>query len=464
MRTRFVKAAVMFLAITLLFSSALSPAAEDYNDGRFSTYINMGDNAVRNNYSVPNMFRQDAPFAYMEKFPLVVNGGTEYVPLSMFILYSYIEARYNGLDDNFYMVNTRNGNYISFNIDQGIAYNHNGELMKTEVKIYHGTRYIPARKTAEALGMSWEVYDNPLEGTYAFRISSGTSKFTLSELLAPYLSSLSEKEEEQEEIKPNDRPSSEKDEPTPEKEPEKKPVPEVKPTTPEVKPEPEKKPEPLEKLKSRRLSVCFTDFASEKRADALYALSRGNIKAAFSLTKEEILQNPSAVRTVYTGGHALYVTANPNFAAVREQNADLTNEELYALYAKEFVYGLEEANEALKYVLKLKTRICTLPYGLEEDVLNSKAFREQIAGVGYLIYEPTVKTGDDAESKIGAYGISSRVKNKLTGGNATEGFDVKALFCISQKTYTYITDIASLVNKYDGLSFFNPMEYELFNG
>ena len=171
MRTRFIKIMCLFSVLTLLFSYCFIPNAQSYNDGRFDTYINMGVSAEKNNYKIPNMFRQDAPYSNITQFPLVVHSGTEYVPLSMFILYPYIQVNYSGMDENFYLVNTRNGNYISFHVEQNLAYTHSGELMKMETKFFYQTRYIPARKAADVLDMMCETYDDPLSGIYAFRIS-----------------------------------------------------------------------------------------------------------------------------------------------------------------------------------------------------------------------------------------------------------------------------------------------------
>ena len=94
---------LLFVAFTLLFSCICCVSASD-NDAKFSSYVNMGKNAEDNGYEIPHLFRQDGVYSNMHKFPLVVQNGVEYVPLSVFILYPYVEVNYSRTDDNFFVV------------------------------------------------------------------------------------------------------------------------------------------------------------------------------------------------------------------------------------------------------------------------------------------------------------------------------------------------------------------------
>ena len=459
MRTRFIKIMCLFSILTLLFSNIYTPKAVSYNDGRFNTYINMGENAVNNNYQIPHMFRQDAPYTYITKYPLVVSGGVEYVPMSMFILYSYIEVNYSGLNEDFYLVNTRNGNYISFNIEENIAYTHNGELMKMETRLFYQTRYIPARKVADALGMMCETYDDPLSGIYAFRISNGKSSKTLPDLLNPFLP---EKEPTQEPGNiPEDNPTVPEDKPTiPEVKPD---IPEDKPDIPEVKVEPQVPQDPLEKLEKRTLSLCFTGMSYEKINTITTTLKNLNASASFSFTQDEILSNPSLVRKLWIEGNTIMVTAQPDFEKVASQNPDITGKQLDLLYANAYISELESANNALKLVLKTKTRMCTLPYNMPCDKGDGSVFESTLLQAGYLVFKPDVDSGDTPSGTSNAYTISARIKNKVTGGNPKDSFSVNALLNCSEKSYYYILDIASLINQYEKLSFSKSTEYALFS-
>ena len=454
MRTHLIKILCVFSVLTLLFSQCLVISAEDYNDRRFITYINMGDNAVKNNYSIPHMFRQDAPYTYIEKFPLVVSGGVEYVPLSMFILYPYIEVSYSNFDDNFYLVNNRNGNYISFNVEQNIAETNNGELMKIVTKAYYKIRYVPARPVAESLGMKWETYDDPLEGIYAFRISNGKSSKTLTDLLSPYLPK-----------KEDDVPKTDTTDPATDSKPDETKPEDKTPAKPENNPPPvvEVKPEdPLEKLAPRGLGLCFTGMSYEKIDTVISTLERNRIKAAFSFTREEILNNPSLVRGLYTKANSIFVTANPDFEQIRLQNEGVSVSQLELMYANALVSQLDAANEALKVVLKTKTLVCTLPFNMPEGLKDSKIFKDTLHKAGYLVYSPNTETGDSPSFNGSTYSISAKLKNTVTGGNASSSFNTTALLYMSDRSRYYIADLASLINKYEQLSFFAPDKYTVY--
>ena len=438
MRTQFIKILCVFSLLTLLFSFSFGSSAANYNDKRFDRYINMGDNAVNNGYKIPHMFRQDAPYGYLSTFPLVVNGGVEYVPLSMFILYPYVEVSYSNFDDNFYLLNTRNNNFVSFNVEQNIAETNNGTVMKLETRIFHRTRYVPARQVAEILGFVCESYDDPAKGIYAFRISNGKSSKTLKDLLTPYLPVPEEK--------------------TPEVKPENPP--EVKPETP-----PEVKPfeDPIEKLSPRTLSFCFTGLSYTNMGKIETALSNNNISATFSFTKDEVFSNSDLVRRLFLKGHSLAVTASVDFEAIKSQNPESSGENLEKLYIDTLISGFDESNNAFKTVLKTKTRICTLPNNLPSELMNSTLLKEMLTQSGYLVYTPNFDSTDTPGSNSSAYTISTRIKNRITGGKETDSFNIRSLFTCSDKSVHYITDIAVLINKYRNLNFKPVDEFMLFN-
>ena len=77
---RLVRFICMLAALSLLFCFSFSPLAS-YNDAEYDRYVNMGDNAVKNAYAIPSLFRQNGVYNYYSKYPLVVQNGIEYVPL-----------------------------------------------------------------------------------------------------------------------------------------------------------------------------------------------------------------------------------------------------------------------------------------------------------------------------------------------------------------------------------------------
>ena len=99
---------------------------------------------------------------------------------------------------------------------------------------------------------------------------------------------------------------------------------------------------------------------------------------------------------------------------------------------------------------------------MPQDENLTSVFLSALSQAGYLVYIPNVDTADTPESNTNAYTISAKVKNKVTSGRQKDSFDVTALFTCSDKSYYYILDIASLINKYDKMHFFKATEYTLF--
>lgn len=388
-----------FFALTLLFSFAVIPMASG-NDARFDSYINMGENAVKNGYAVPNLFRQDKVYSNIQKFPLVVQNGVEYVPLSMFILYSSVDISYSKIGEGFFLVNKNNNHYISFNVEEGIASTYDGDLLKLPVVVFNKTRYVPARTVAIVLGFTCETYDDPQKGIFAFRISDGRSSKTLAQLLEPYMTDLN-------------LPS--KDDPTP----------------PPVQQE-----DPLDNVATRRVSICYANASYKETTKILRVIDGYRMKASFSLTKEEILENTNLVRDIYVSGHSVLVTAKATGNTPEECGAN-------------FVKGLEEANASLLKVLKLKTRMCTLPVELPKEIAEDSAFVQTVENAGYIILRPNVETGDGPGFSGSAYSVSAKIKNKISNG-----FDVKktatvtALVWCSENTQYYTADVGNYLNKY----------------
>ena len=361
----------------------------------------MGQNAVDNGYAIPNLFRQDGVYSNIERFPLVVQNNVEYVPLSMFILYSSVEVSYSKTSENFFLLNKKNNHYISFNVDDGVASTHDGDLLKLPVYIFNNTRYIPARTVAVVLGFSCEAYDDPESGIYAFRISDGKSQKKLSQLIAPYI------ENNKHLIKP--------------------PAPPLPPVELE---------DPLENIAGRRVAICYANAAYEDIDTVLRVLDGYRIKASFAVTEEDAINRGELVRRVFVSGHSLVASAPA------EGN---TPEEC----ALDFVEGLERVNDVLSYSLKRKTRMCMLPFGLDAEIAKDSEFVSIVESAGYVILRPNVDTGDGPGSNVGAYSVSGKIKNKITSGFAQdERATVTAIVWCSDNTQYTTADVANLVNKY----------------
>ena len=395
-----------FSALALLFCTNFGSFAS-YNDARFNNYINMGKKGAENNYAIPHLFRQDAPYGYMDSFPLVVKDSVEYVPLSMFILYPYVEVSYSNKNENFFLTNTNNERYVSFDVENGLASTHDGDLLKMNTYIFNKIRYVPARTVCVILGFVYESYDDPVRGIYSFRISDGRSKKTLENLLQPYL-----------------------------------PKPDVQEKPPSVVPLPDTEEDPVKKIAKRNVALCFSGFVQEKNEDLLKTLSAYKINAAFSFKKEEILNNPSFVRAAFVNNHSILVTADAKGE---------TSEE----YAQSFVEGLKGANDALSAVLLRKTRMCTLPYDIPQSIKESSEFQKAVNEAGFIVFEPDTQTSDTPSYSGSAYTVSRQIKNAITDSkDKTKEANISVIIYTKKNTSYTVADIAAFVNKYEQFRFF----------
>lgn len=400
-----------FFAVTLLFSSTFVPRASD-NDKKYDSYVNMGENAIQNNYAIPNLFRQDKAYSNVARFPLVIKNGVEYVPLSMFILYPGVEVSYSKTGEDFFLLNKKNNHYISFNVTEGVAATHDGDLLKLSVQLFNSTKYVPARTVAVVLGFVCESYDDAKRGIYAFRVSDGKSAKTLAELVEPYILQRPEL------IKPPD--NGEDD-------------------------------DPLKKLAPRRVALCYTGISSDNMTHLMNTLDAYRVKASFSVSADDVIKKPSLVRRIYVSGHKLLVTA---------ESKGTTPEE----YAKSYVDGLEKANKVLGFTLKLNTRMCTLPYDLPQEIRNNKEFIGAVQEAGYVIFTPNIQTDDAPDFSGNAYSVSSKIKNAITDGFAKDKeAKIGVLLWCSDKTPYYSEDVAKLVNKYAQFEFCPLIETFAYN-
>ena len=90
MQKTFKKIVCLIFAMLIFSSTILSPfASASYNDERFEVYSNMNENKF-GGYKIPNLYRQDLAYSNHKTTPVVVTGGVAYVPLSLFLSFSYV--------------------------------------------------------------------------------------------------------------------------------------------------------------------------------------------------------------------------------------------------------------------------------------------------------------------------------------------------------------------------------------
>lgn len=405
-------AAVTALASLLSFFTVFG---DSYNDERFEVYSNMNSNRSGALYIVPNLYRQDAAYPYVKTFPLVVSGGVEYVPISMFSLYSYITVTYSKISDNFYIQNTKTNEYLAFDVTRGIAEMSGGKTMEMETRIYHRTRYIPARAVAQQMGLTCEAYDDTKRGIYAFRISDSNAAFSFSELLRQYL------------------PSSHLPENNP---PEQTDPPEITPETkPEVQPEVQPEKDPVLSVAQRQVCMMYELTCKDAAHNPADVLTNNGIRAGFSMSRDFILANTSSVRKMTVRGHALSVTLSA------AETDSLTEEN-----AKDALIDyLENANDALFAVTHRKTRICTVNDKIKQLFSSAEELENILSENGYVLFDETV----GADYSKSAYSIHTELSGAVVNAfpENQRGL-VKMIIPCSEKSRNIASNLSAFINKY----------------
>ncbi len=450
-------AAVTALASLLSFCNV---NGEYYNDEKFEIYNNMNGNQDGVRYIVPNLYRQDSAYPYVKDFPVVVTEGVEYVPVSMFSLYSYIDVTYSKVTDNFYMINTKTNEYLSFDVNQGVAATSEGDTLDMETRIFHRTRYIPAKAVAEIMGVNCETYDDQDHGVYALRISDHNASHSFDSLLEQYLpeSQMPSTSEpapapSQSTVTPSDStpPSSYQDQHT-SYQPPNNPVidtqypgpsassgnqqgqSQTKPSV-EQQDKPQTNPDPILSVEKRQVAIMFEAETDKITSNVIKILTNNKISASFSVDRGFILSSSASIRKMISGKHSLSVTLSD------EEVQSLTEENI----KEQLPAYLEGANQALSAVCHRKTRLCTLPKNVIELFGSEDELNKILADNGYVLFDANV-TADNTKNALAVYTelsqgiVNAYPKNKV-------GL-VKMIIPCNDNSAGITENLAKFINKY----------------
>lgn len=411
-----------------------SKSLASYNDAVYDSYKNMNapDSSGAARYIVPNLYRQDAAYANVKTFPLVVSEGVEYVPLDIFALFSYLEVVYGRISYSFYINNTRNGHYIAFDIDNGTTTTDSGETLDIESKLFYRTYYVPAKAVCDVLRINFESYDNPEDGIRAARISDSKAKYTLYELVKMYSPVKNESTNDPDDKNddpvnnPDDTPdNSGKDDPV---------VPSDDPDNAGKNTEtdtPKPPDDPYKNVAARYLYLTFDNLPNGNTDSVLGALRKESIKASFFVTQEALLAHPDTVRRMIADGHTVGLYISP-----ADGKNVLSNEELCA--------RITEAEETLKLVTKSTARLLRLVPGYTR-ALEENGFFAYAAEQGYRFYHYTLDAGDGAGR---AQNVFTSLCSALVGNNEKTVRTLHVRFGSHAITADVVTRLIEFCEKY----------------
>lgn len=358
-----------FLA-ALLFVLPSSHGFAQHNDPRYDNYKNMGgQGAIGQTYLVPNIYRQDAAYNNVKLFPLVVSNSVEYFPLDIFTQFNFLEVKNSELVYGFYINNKRNNHYVAVNLETGASSTHDNSNAGIDVHIFNRTYYLPAKAVCEALGLKFETYDDYIGGIRAARVSDGSSKSTLSDLIRQH------------------SPSGE-DTPIIEDQ-----VGIYEPISPD---------DPYASVAGRNIYLTFENSMNSNIYNILNVLEYKGAKATFFVGREGVLAYPDAVRRIIAEGHLVGIYINP----YDEVGELLTNEQIIQI--------ADATNEVLSLVAKTSTRIIRTSVGAT-SLLEKQLFEESAREAGYTLYGWTAIAQDYSGKSANA--ICSELLKSIIGKN-----------------------------------------------
>lgn len=364
-----------FMAMLILLAAFAFPisAAESYNDDWVADYENMKKH-ITPIYTVPTLFKNDASFSNNRRFPLVVQNNIEYVPLEMFSGLSGISVIANYSTTNFYITNSADNSYISFDAENDLVTSTGLQTYTLVTKLFYDTRYVPAKAVADVLGIAVEVYNDPDNGVYALRFTDGKQKLTFAEVIKMYSP-----------IKKTD--------PAPDNPPDTETVPKEEPPT-VVDPSEKQEPTATPDIGRRTVYLSADVTRYDYLPSFLATLTREGVDCTFFVSPQDILYYPDEIRQILTGGFPLGFLLDPN-----DPEADYI-----------------EGRENLYLVAKCTTRLVRFPSGSRSCTLSNEEYRVFVERFGLSVWDYNISVTDTASMYetlyTDLYELSSRYRTE----------------------------------------------------
>ncbi len=317
-----------------------------FNDAEYEDYVNMAPGS-----QIPGLFKNDSVFSDYKDTPLIISGGTEYVPLSLFSGMTGVVVNFSSDMSNFYIQNKNRNKYISFNIPNNYAVTGENKVYETRVHTYYGTNYVPLLLVCEATGIGCDIYNDTKNKIYVVKVftSAGLSASELIKIHAPSIYQQNEP------------------------------------------------PTPPDNIGRRNLYLSVAGGSLSENFALIDTFSAYGIKGAFFLTKDEIFGNPDIVRKIYTDGHTIGITFG---MSARELARDGVLEAECA-----------EAEDALYEIIKTKTRLVVLPDDDSKEYEKSRV-QERLTELGLRNVTFNIDARTDTLGGAGALSaVTSSIRN-----------------------------------------------------
>lgn len=352
------RAAACLLSLCLAAALFLPTfSAENYNDEWVADYENMKKH-VTPIYTVPTLFKNDTAYSNNRRFPLVVQGGIDYIPIEMFSGMANISVNAGYSVTNFYITNSKAKTYISFDAENDLVTTQELTPYKLVTKLFYDTRYVPAKEVADVLKLTVEVYNDPENGVYALRLSDGKQKLSFAEVIKNYSP-----------IKKSDTAET-----PPEKTPDTDNTPAVTPDkTPDTEKTPDKTNEPPD-IGRRTVYLSFDVTSYPYIGTILQTLEKENLTAAFFVSPADIPEQSDAIRMILSYGQPLGILLGRTDPA------------------GDYAAGVEN----LSLVAKCTTHLVRFTGGSRSTTLSDEQYKALIEENGLRVWDYNVSATDSA--------------------------------------------------------------------
>lgn len=218
----------------------------------------------------PVLYRNDTKYTILE-YPVEVENGTVYVPVSFFVGLNGIEYEFDRKNSSFYLRSKSTGRFFSFSFNvEGIVVDN--AFTTITFPLMNSTVYLPLEICADILSLKIEKMHR--DGMDRIRLSDGSEKLTFKELVELY------------------DPSTNPDDPSV-----------INPVDPDT-------PNP-DIYADRYLYITVESDADSDCEEMLDMLRDWGKKATFFFTPEGIKNNPLTVIRAFTENHSIGLKCSP---------------------------------------------------------------------------------------------------------------------------------------------------------
>ena len=291
------------------------------------------------------------------RLPLESVNNLWYVPIRLYAqLFPDVEVQYN---NGFNLFIIQNGDkYLSFIMDSDYAYNEDLTTIYILPYKLHDEYSVPAETVCRYLGLGYETLTSPYTGETAVRVTNGSEKLTIEELVARKYPGFFEPVTSGTTAPPVTMP----------------------PTDTTKKPVDTEDTEPAPELGERTIYLTIEDSPGEYTDEILDTLAKYGYKATFFVVGDYAAAKPETLSRILAEGHEI---------ALHTMSHDQK-----ALDGAEAILGdIEAENELLYGLVRRKSHIWRAPEGSGGMRQLDRAVEVELNLRGYLVWDFNIDAG-----------------------------------------------------------------------